>query len=201
MKDRRTADAMGAYFARLTASNRTALERLRKVIRSAAPVAEECISDKLPAFRMEGEVVLRLGVKAKQCVLHLGSSAAIEAHQDKLKAFRTSKNAICFLPDAPLSVHLVRRIVKERIAEFATQQQKFKTAKPRLLSGGNPQIAKGDGNACVQAYISAMPGWKGDVGRRLDSLIVSALPNVRKAVRWNTPFYGKEDRGWFLAFH
>ena len=73
--------------------------------------------------------------------------------------------------------------------------------KPRLLSGGNPQIPKGDGDAPVQAYIAAMPGWKHEVGRYLDALIERSLPDVRKAVRWNTPFYGIEDRGWFLAFH
>ncbi len=74
-------------------------------------------------------------------------------------------------------------------------------AKPKLLSGGNPQIAKGDGDAPVQIYIEAMPGWKRDVGRRLDALIVRTVPGVRKAVRWNTPFYGIEDQGWFLSFH
>jgi hypothetical protein len=70
-----------------------------------------------------------------------------------------------------------------------------------LLSGGNPQIAKADGDAPVQAYIAAMPGWKRDLGKRLDALIVRNVPNVRKAVRWNSPFYGIEGRGWFLAFH
>ena len=74
-------------------------------------------------------------------------------------------------------------------------------AKPKLLSGGNPQIAKADGDAPVQAFIAAMPGWKRDVGRRLDTLIVRTVPGVRKAVRWNTPFYGIEGQGWFLAFH
>ena len=75
-------------------------------------------------------------------------------------------------------------------------------AKPVLLSGGNPQIAKGDGDAPVQAYISAMPGWKRDIGRQLDALVVRTVPGVRKAVKWNTPFYGDEDQGgWFLAFH
>jgi hypothetical protein len=73
--------------------------------------------------------------------------------------------------------------------------------KPVLLSGGNPQIAKGDGDAPVQAYIAAMPGWKSDVGRRLDALIVRTLPHVRKAVKWNSPFYGVEGNGWFLSFH
>ena len=70
-----------------------------------------------------------------------------------------------------------------------------------LLSGGNPQIAKADGDAPVQAYIAAMPGWKSDVGRRLDELIMREVPDVRKAVRWNSPWYGVEGRGWFLSYH
>lgn len=70
-----------------------------------------------------------------------------------------------------------------------------------LLSGGNPQIAKADGDAPVQAYIAAMPGWKSGVGRRLDELIVRTVPNVRKAVRWNSPWYGVEGQGWFLSTH
>src|SRR6266480_2708133 len=75
-------------------------------------------------------------------------------------------------------------------------------AKPvKLLSGGNPQIAKADGDAPVQAYIAAMPGWKRDVGRRLDALIVRTVSGVHKAVKWNSPFYGIEGRGWFLNFH
>ena len=73
--------------------------------------------------------------------------------------------------------------------------------KPKLLSGGNPQIPKGDGDAPVQEYIAAMPGWKRDIGRRLDALIVRTLPKVRKAVRWNSPFYGVEGKGWFLSYH
>ena len=74
-------------------------------------------------------------------------------------------------------------------------------AKPRLLAGGNPQIAKGDGDAPVQAYIAAMPGWKRAVGRRLDALIERNVPGVRKAVKWNSPFYGIEGEGWFLSYH
>src|SRR5688572_9576083 len=73
--------------------------------------------------------------------------------------------------------------------------------KPALLSGGNPQIAKAYGDAPVQAYIAAMPGWKSDVGRLLDALIVRTVPNVRKAVKWNSPFYGIEDHVWLLSFH
>jgi len=75
-------------------------------------------------------------------------------------------------------------------------------AKPvKLLSGGNPQIAKADGDGPQQAYIAAMPGWKRDLGKRLDALIVRTVPNVRKAVKWNSPFYGIEGQGWFLSFH
>ena len=70
-----------------------------------------------------------------------------------------------------------------------------------LLSGGNPQIAKADGEAPVRSYIDAMPGWKRDVGRRLDALVAHTVPNVRKAVRWNSPFYGVEGNGWMLSFH
>jgi len=73
--------------------------------------------------------------------------------------------------------------------------------KPVLLSGGNPQIAKGYGDAPVQAYIQAMPGWKSEVGRRLDALIVRAVPDVSKAVKWNSPLYGIEGQGWFLGIH
>ncbi|MEO1235826.1 MAG: DUF1801 domain-containing protein [Planctomycetota bacterium] len=76
-----------------------------------------------------------------------------------------------------------------------------KPSKPKLLSGGNPQIAKADGDEPVQAYIEAMPGWKHDVGRWLDDVVTAAVPHVRKAVRWNTPFYGIEGQGWFLSCH
>ena len=71
----------------------------------------------------------------------------------------------------------------------------------KLLSGGNPQIAKADGDAPVQVYIAAMPGWKRDLGKRLDALIVRNVPNVRKAVKWNSPLYGIEGQGWFLSFY
>ena len=70
-----------------------------------------------------------------------------------------------------------------------------------LLSGGNPQILKGDGDAPVQSYIVAMPGWKSEAGRRLDELITRVVPDVRKAVKWNSPFYGVDGLGWFISFH
>ena len=97
-----------------------------------------------------------------------------------------------------------RKTATKKVArprKTAPKQQARKAGEPVLLSGGNPQIAKGDGDAPVQAYIAAMPGWKSDVGRRLDKLIVRTVPGVRKAVKWNSPFYGIEGQGWFLATH
>ena len=76
-----------------------------------------------------------------------------------------------------------------------------KSGEPKLLSGGNPQVAKGYGDEPVQAYIAAMPGWKSDVGRMLDDLVVRTVPDVAKAVKWNTPLYGIEGKGWFLGVH
>jgi hypothetical protein len=97
-------------------------------------------------------------------------------------------------------------LVKAAVAQNGAPSEEAKpgaseTKSAKLLSGGNPQIAKGDGDAPVQAYIAAMPGWKRDLGKRLDALIVRNVPNVRKAVKWNSPFYGIEGQGWFLGFH
>lgn len=82
-----------------------------------------------------------------------------------------------------------------------TDKATSKSTEPKLLSGGNPQIAKGYGDEPVQAYIAAMPGWKSDVGRRLDDLVMRTAPGVAKAVKWNTPLYGIEGQGWFLGVH
>src|SRR5205807_5089228 len=99
-----------------------------------------------------------------------------------------------------------KALVKAAVAQNGPPAKKAKPgaseAKPvKLLSGGNPQIAKADGDAPVQAYIAAMPGWKSDLGKRLDALIVRNVPNVRKAVKWNSPLYGIEGQGWFLGLH
>ena len=75
------------------------------------------------------------------------------------------------------------------------------TKKPKLLSGGNPQIAKGYGDSPVQEYIAAIPGWKRDIGRRIDHIITQTTPDAQKAVKWNSPLYGIEGQGWFLSFH
>jgi hypothetical protein len=103
------------------------------------------------------------------------------------------------------SIKPAKAAAKEEPAHHAAPEAESKgpaaAATPTLLSGGNPQIAKGEGDATVQAYIAAMPGWKRDLGRRLDALIERAVPGVRKAVKWNSPFYGVEGQGWFLGLH
>ena len=100
--------------------------------------------------------------------------------------------------DATAKQYRVKTMAGKKTMKAAVKK---KAATPTLLAGGNPQIAKADGDAPVQAYIAAMPGWKRDVGRRLDALIVRTVPGVRKAVKWNSPFYGVEGQGWFLSFH
>jgi hypothetical protein len=90
---------------------------------------------------------------------------------------------------------------RSAVREASSKKPKAGAKPPVLLSGGNPQIAKGDGNPPVQAFIAAMPGWKRAIGKRLDALIVRTVPGVRKAVKWNSPFYGVEGQGWFLNFH
>jgi hypothetical protein len=106
------------------------------------------------------------------------------------------------------STKVAKKAAAKRVAargakprKTAPKSRSRKVAKPALLAGGNPQIAKADGDAPVQAYIAAMPGWKRDVGRRLDALIVRTVPGVLKAVKWNSPFYGIEGQGWFLNLH
>jgi hypothetical protein len=103
------------------------------------------------------------------------------------------------------SARVAKKPAAKKVAAKAMKPRKAmpktKTSEPVLLSGGNPQIAKGYGNAPVQAYIAAMPGWKRDLGRRLDALIARTVPKVHRAVKWNSPFYGIEGEGWFLSYH
>jgi hypothetical protein len=104
-------------------------------------------------------------------------------------------------PKKPAAAKPTEAAGKSERSAATNSKDPLVAAKPVLLAGGNPQIAKADGDAPVQAYIAAMPGWKRDIGRRLDALIVRTVPNVGKAVRWNSPFYGIEGQGWFLNFH
>jgi hypothetical protein len=123
-----------------------------------------------------------------------------------------TRRAIDIHEGEQVNARAFQALVKAAVAQNHSPQSNTpakKKAKPpakhskpvKLLSGGNPQIAKADGDAPVQAYITAMPGWKREVGNRIDALIVESVPNVRKAVKWNSPFYGIEDQGWFVSFH
>jgi hypothetical protein len=93
------------------------------------------------------------------------------------------------------------KVAKKAAKKSAAPRKAAAKGKVKLLSGGNPQIAMGYGDAPVQAYIAAMPEWKRDVGKRLDAIITRVVPKVKKAVKWNSPFYGREDDRWFLSFH
>lgn len=107
----------------------------------------------------------------------------------------------------PAAKKSARKVAKNTVAKTtkprkaATKTPPDKAAAPRLLSGGNPQIAKAYGDAPVQAYIAAMPGWKSAIGRQIDALVERAVPEVYKAVKWNSPLYGIEGEGWFLSLH
>jgi len=105
------------------------------------------------------------------------------------------------MPLRPSAKKSVKAKAKTSSSASARNKHKTDVARPALVSGGNPQIAMADGDAPVQAYIAAMPGWKRKVGHRLDAVISHTLPNVSKAVKWNSPLYGVEGEGWFLSFH
>jgi hypothetical protein len=124
------------------------------------------------------------------------SKPAIETRS--VVAKRTSKKSAKVAKKAAAN-RVVAKAAKPRKA--APKAQPGEAQQPVLLSGGNPQIAKGYGDGPVQAYIAAMPGWKSDLGRRLDALIVRTVPGVSKAVKWNSPLYGVEGQGWFLGIH
>jgi hypothetical protein len=130
-----------------------------------------------------------------------GNARDTSVHDTQKQAIAAARS-IAKHQQSDLLVHGVDGKIRARYSYSAAGGKKpAADAKPILLAGGNPQIAKADGNAPVQAYIAAMPGWKRDVGRRLDAIIERVVPDVRKAVRWNSPFYGMEGRGWFLNFH
>jgi hypothetical protein len=114
------------------------------------------------------------------------------------KSARTGRKAVCNATTAQASNS---REAASRSSAGKRTKPAASIAKPKLLSGGNPQIAKGEGNAPVQAYIAAIPNAKRESARRLDALIEHTVPDVRKAVKWNSPFYGVEGHGWFLSFH
>ncbi len=198
------------------------LARIRDVVRQTNPdIVEEWKWRGVPTWSYNG--ILCTGETYRQAVKMTFAHGA--SLKDPTGLFNASlegktRRAIDFHEGAPVNARALKALIREAIA-FNTSKAVGKAKKAArssgkkpaaksdqakadpvvLLSGGNPQIAKADGDAPVQAYIAAMPGWKSDLGRRLDELIVKAVPNVTKAVRWNSPFYGIEGKGWFLSFH
>jgi hypothetical protein len=195
------------------------LGRMRKLIKEAEPeVVEEwkwvkATKPGTPVWSQDG--IICTGESYKSVVkLTFAKGASLK---DPARLFNSSlegnlRRAIDIHEGEKVDASAFKALVRQAVAlnssgksakprKAVAKSSARKPAKPILLSGGNPQIAKADGDAPVQAYIAAMPGWKRDVGRRLDALIVRTVPNVRKAVKWNTPFYGMEGQGWFLAYH
>jgi hypothetical protein len=129
-----------------------------------------------------------------------GASLPDAAHLFNSSLTGNTRRAIDIREGETVNASAFQALIKAAVSRDAKSAER--SARPvKLLSGGNPQIAKGDGDAPVQAYIAAMPGWKRDLGQRLDALITRTVPTVRKAVRWNSPFYGSEGQGWFLSIH
>lgn len=194
------------------------LSRVRTLIRQAEPEAIEEQKWKKPSNGMKGVPVWSCGgiictgeTYKDKVKLTFAKGASL---QDPAGLFNASldgnaRRAIDLREGEALNEKAFKALVKSAVAANDPSKGKEKPGPrgsksgraPRLLSGGNPQIAKADGDAPVQAYIAAMPGWKREIGRKLDSVITRAVPTVRKAVKWNSPFYGMEGRGWFLAVH
>ena len=174
--------------------------RLRALVRSAVPDVEETWKWRgTPVWERDGMICT--GETYKNVVkLTFAKGAALP---DPARLFNSSlegnvRRAIDFHEGDPVNERALTALVR---AAVALNQSKSKGKKPRLLSGGNPQIPKGDGDAPVRAYIAAMPGWKRAAGRELDALVERTVPGVTKAVKWNSPMYGLPGRGFFLAYH
>jgi hypothetical protein len=173
------------------------LSKLRALIEQAAPDVVEEKKWGVPAWSHGG--LICTGETYKSTVkLTFAKGARLK---DPKKLFNSSlggntRRAIDLREGDRVDATAFQALIRAAVALNGAPKKK-----PKLLSGGNPQIAKADGDAPVQAYIAAMPGWKRDVGRNLDALITRSVPRVRKAVRWNSPFYGIEGRGWFLGLH
>lgn len=183
------------------------LTRVRTLIREALPdVTEEWKWD-VPVWS-HGGIICTGEAYAKAVKLTFAKGASLSDPSGLFNASLggNARRAIDIREGDALNARAFKALIKSAAAHNAATAKpraakSAPKAKVRLLSGGNPQIAKGDGDAKVQEYIAAMPEWKRDIGVRLDALITKALPGVQKAVKWNSPFYGMPGRGWFLAFH
>ena len=178
------------------------LGRARAIIRSAAPGIVEEWKWENPVWSAGG--IICTGETYRKAVkLTFAKGAALK---DPKKLFNSSlegnvRRAIDIHEGETIDARALTALVREAVRLNGAGSPANEARKPKLLSGGNPQMAKADGDAPVQAYIAAMPGWKRDVGRRLDALVTRVAPKARKAVKWNSPFYGSEGQGWFMAFH
>jgi hypothetical protein len=187
------------------------LARMRALIMQADPaIIEESKWGGVPTFSHDG-IVCTGETYTKVVKLTFAHGASLP---DPSRLFNASleggtRRAIDIREGEKIDARAFKTLVKAAVARNAAARsaRPAKKARPpatkpvKLLSGGNPQIAKGDGDAPVQAYIAAMPEWKRGIGERLDALIVRSVPKARKAVKWNSPFYGLEGKGWFLSFH
>jgi hypothetical protein len=214
-----SAPDVGSYIASSGMEARPKLREVRKTMKSALPGAEEGIRWGVPWYKDGGPIAGFAAYKN-----HVGLVFWLDELQTKVRrllaeqGYTSGKRTLQIRFDQKVPAAAIRQILKaqakmsevrskgvrnkrSRASGKARVPPPAKERQAKLLTGGNPQIAKADGEAPVQAYITAMPGWKRDVGRRLDALIVRTVPSVRKAVKWNSPFYGVEGQGWFLAFH
>lgn len=182
------------------------LARMRKLILEAIPeMVEEWKWRGTPVWSHNG-IVCTGESYAKVIKLTFAKGASIS---DPAKLFNSSlegntRRAIDIREGEEVDANDFKTLIKAAAAlNSQSTKKKAATSRPKvkLLSGGNPQIAKADGDAPVQAYIAAMPGWKNELGKRLDTIIEQNVPNLSKAIKWNSPFYGVEGQGWFLSFH
>ena len=203
MRDKSSVTTHDEYLETLPEAERAALEKLRRTVRAAAPRAEECISYQLPAFRLNGKVLVLFGATAKHCSFFPGSGTTVEAHRGDLEGYSTSKGTIRFDADKPLPVTLVRRIVKYRIAENAAQQQRFaqqKSAKSTLKktakrSATRPRADKVNGETGISTSrpistrITELGDWRGHVLRHVRKLIREADPGITEEWKWSNPVW------------
>lgn len=181
---------------------------MRALIRESVPDIAEDVKWRKPSNSMLGVpvwshngIVCTGEIYARVVKFTFARGAGIP---DPARLFNSSlegqtRRAIDIREGETIDASAFRSLVKAAAAHNAAPTRPVKPVK--LLSGGNPQIAKADGDAPVQAFIAAMPGWKRAIGEHLDAIITRTVPNVCKAVKWNTPFYGIEGKGWFLGFH
>jgi hypothetical protein len=184
-----------------------ALARMRSLILEADPEMSEEWKWRTPVWSHDGIVcTVEACTKVVKLTFARGARTPDPAQLFNASLKDNTRRAIDIHEGEMVDARAFRALVRAAVAQNGLPAKKTRPgaggAEPaKLLAGGNPQIAKADGDAPVQAYIAAMPGWKHDLGRRLDALIVRHVPKVRKAVKWNSPFYGIEGQGWFLSFH